>query len=50
MSGKIHGNGIYTWPDGKLYNGEYSQDQKQGFGIYKWPDGKQYEGNWLAGK
>jgi len=50
LKGKIHGNGIYTWPDGKYYNGEYHQDQKQGYGIYRWPDGKQYEGGWLAGK
>ena len=24
----MHGNGLFKWPDGKVYNGEYIQDKK----------------------
>lgn len=26
------GHGIYSWPDGKLYKGEFLNDKKHGFG------------------
>ena len=45
-----HGHGVYTWPDGRKYEGEYSNDKKHGFGIYIWADGRRYEGNWEHGK
>lgn len=45
-----HGHGIYTWPDGRQYEGEYYNDKKHGFGIYTWADGRRYEGNWEHGK
>lgn len=32
----MHGKGIYTWSDGRIYEGEYLNDKKHGFGIYKW--------------
>ena len=38
------------WPDGRKYDGDYVDDQKEGFGIYFWPDGKRYEGQWSDGK
>ena len=40
----MHGRGIFTWLDGRLYNGEYFQDKKQGFGEFSWPDGRKYTG------
>ena len=40
----MHGRGTYTWADGRLYDGEYKYDKKEGFGKYIWPDGKTYEG------
>ena len=40
----MHGEGIYTWPDGRKYLGEYSRDKKEGYGTYYWPDGRCYEG------
>ena len=46
----MHGQGIYTWPDGRIYDGEYANDVKDGFGIYRWADGRVYEGNWKDGK
>ena len=42
--------GKYLWPDGRKYEGGYSQDKKHGFGIYTWNDGRKYEGFWLNGK
>jgi len=46
----MHGKGIYTWKDGRKYEGEYLNDRKHGFGIYTWQDGRQYEGYWYNGK
>ena len=38
--------GIYTWPDGGQYVGEWQYDQRNGQGTYTWPDGRQYVGEW----
>ena len=46
----MHGEGTFTWADGRQYQGEYVDDKKQGVGIFIWPDGRQYEGQWLNGK
>ena len=42
----MHGEGLYKWPDGRKYKGEYSKDQKDGYGRYYWPDGRIFEGEW----
>jgi hypothetical protein len=34
----MEGIGVYTWKDGRSYEGEYSDDKKHGFGIYTWVD------------
>lgn len=46
----MHGEGIYTWADGRRYEGQYEMDKKHGFGVYQWADGRVYEGNWYNGK
>jgi hypothetical protein len=46
----MHGEGVFSWPDGKQYSGNYVNDLKQGFGVFEWPGDKRYEGEWLAGK
>ena len=46
----MHGYGIYTWRDGRRYEGYYKDDKKEGFGIYIWEDGRKYEGEWVDGK
>lgn len=46
----MHGEGIYTWADGRRYQGQYEMDKKHGFGVYQWADGRVYEGFWLNGK
>ena len=46
----MHGQGLYTWQDGRKYEGDYYNDKKHGFGIYTWADGRQYHGMWKDGK
>lgn len=46
----MDGFGIYTWSDGRTYQGFYKEDKKHGFGIYKWSDSKSYSGWWYEGK
>ena len=42
-------NGVFNWPDGGKYKGEYVDYKKEGFGTYYWPDGRIYEGMWKNG-
>jgi hypothetical protein len=46
----MNGKGIYSWKDGRKYEGDYKDDKKEGFGIYVWADGRRYEGGWKNGK
>jgi len=41
----MHGRGVFTWKDGRRYEGDYKHDQKDGYGIYI-AKGKKYEGQW----
>lgn len=43
------GRGIFSWADGRTYEGEYFEDKKQGHGIYKWQNGRVYDGLWANG-
>lgn len=45
----MNGQGIFTWPDGRRYEGEYFNDKKHGFGIYTWSNNRQYAGQWENG-
>ena len=42
----MNGKGVYEWSDGRIYEGEYKNDKKDGFGKYWWGDGRSYEGYW----
>jgi len=46
----MHGFGVFTWKDGRRYEGEYVEDKKEGKGTFSWPDGKKYIGGWKNGK
>ena len=46
----MHGEGEFSWPDGRKYVGEYVDDKKHGNGVFEWPDGKKYDGLWVNGK
>lgn len=34
----MEGVGVYTWQDGRIYEGEYKDDKKHGYGLYIWAD------------
>ena len=46
----MEGKGVFTWPDGKAYAGDYKNDKKSGSGSFTWADGRNYTGEWLEGK
>ena len=46
----MNGNGIYTYPDGSKYEGDWEDNKKHGKGIYYYNNelwkGDKYEGDW----
>jgi len=42
----MDGKGVYTWKDGRKFEGQYMRDKKHGKGIYTWADGRKYDGEW----
>jgi hypothetical protein len=46
----MHGYGMFTFADGKTYEGFYNNDKKHGFGIFSWLNNRSYEGWWTEGK
>jgi len=46
----MDGKGVFTWKDGRKYEGEYKNDKKEGYGEFNWPNGKVYKGMWKDGK
>ena len=41
---------LFTWQDGRSYDGDMADDKKHGNGLFTWPDGQKYEGQWKNGK
>lgn len=48
----MHGEGELLWPDGKIYQGSFRQNQQYGYGVQASPEpnGTIYEGEWKDGK
>lgn len=44
-----NGRGMYTWPGGFTFLGNFKNGIIEGRGIYAWPDGKIYDGQWEQG-
>ena len=44
------GKGVYTWPSGAKYDGDYVDDKKHGKGVMTWPDGRKYDGDYVDDK
>jgi hypothetical protein len=32
----MEGEGVFKWPDGRKYEGEYVDDKKEGRGVFYW--------------
>lgn len=48
--GKKEGRGVFEWPEGSKYVGEFFDNEIEGWGRYDWPDGRVYCGQWLDNK
>ena len=46
----MNGSGIYTFPDGATYKGEWKDDLKHGNGVYTYADGFEQKGTYIDGK
>jgi hypothetical protein len=47
---KKHGYGIYTWTDGRRYEGYWAYGKQNGEGVYYHPNGNVKKGLWEDGK
>ena len=48
---RVTGKGIYTWPDGSMYDGYVFNGLRHGFGTFVSADGQRsYRGQWQNGK
>jgi hypothetical protein len=45
----ISGYGIFSWPDGNRYEGEYTNGMKDGKGTFFFSNGKIFKGRWKNG-
>jgi hypothetical protein len=48
--GKKKGKGIFTWPQGDKYEGEFENGKRHGEGSMYFEDGTWYVGHWERGK
>lgn len=47
---KFTGKGIFTYPDGKTYEGDFVEDLPDGVGLMTYANCDTYDGHWVAGK
>ena len=38
----MEGKGVYLWPDGRRYEGDFLEDKRDGYGVLEWRDGRVY--------
>ncbi|XP_053328215.1 alsin [Spea bombifrons] len=55
LSGKPHGKGVLSWPDGRIYTGNFRNGLEDGYGEYIIPNktfknNDRYVGQWKEGK
>lgn len=46
----MHGQGIFKWYDGKIYEGEFERGELHGNGIIYYPNGQKARGVWHRGE
>jgi hypothetical protein len=32
----MDGEGTFSWPDQRVYMGQYKEDMKEGYGVFEW--------------
>lgn len=47
IAAKYKQSGVFKWPNGACYNGEFLENKRHGKGRQKWPDGSSYVGEFL---
>ena len=50
MNDKKEGDGIFRWPDGRIYNGKWRDGKQDGDGIYTTSEGEIKKGWWENGE
>ncbi|XP_063806524.1 alsin isoform X2 [Pseudophryne corroboree] len=55
LTGKPHGRGVLSWPDGRVYSGDFRNGLEDGYGEYIIPNKSfkkkdRYVGHWKEGK
>ena len=48
--GQKHGQGTYRWPNGRIYIGDWMNNQLHGEGMESWPNGSKYEGDFRGNR
>ena len=46
----FHGYGVYRYPSGARYEGDWVDGEQHGYGVLIYPNGDRYEGNWVDGE
>ena len=50
---QMNGKGKLSWEpfeNGRTYEGNFVNDEKDGYGIQIWTDGRKFDGEWKAGQ
>ena len=42
--------GIYSWSDGRKFDGEWENNKMHGQGLFTWSDGRRYTGDYVDDK
>ena len=48
--GKFDGSGTLKYPNGEIYEGEWSENKMHGKGVYTYKDGRIYQGDFVNDK
>ena len=46
----MHGNGVFKWNDGKVYEGQFDRGEMHGNGVMYYPNGQMAKGVWHRGE